>query len=213
MQQPTDTNLDNGRSRWHIFMLCSSLAGVMLFAVVSFAYGSVSPEYDIFRDDFGYLELLKHGWIQSVNLAVLGLFMIAFAAGLRQELAGGQGSVFLPLFQLTAGAGLVLTGIFAKGPVHKLSTAIVFLSLITGLFVFARHFAGKRQWKGWSAYTIITAIVMAILIAVFVYAKNSGVKYIGIWSRSGMIVWVLWTFFFTLRLLTGRRLGSIDYEN
>ncbi|HZX57981.1 MAG TPA: DUF998 domain-containing protein, partial [Mucilaginibacter sp.] len=102
----------------HIWLMCLGASGSILFNIVYFAFGAVTPNYDELRQPIGNLELASHGWIQSANFIALGIFVALFAIGLRKELAGGFGATMLPLLHFLTAFGLILMGVFIHEPAH-----------------------------------------------------------------------------------------------
>ncbi|MBS1503582.1 MAG: DUF998 domain-containing protein [Bacteroidetes bacterium] len=179
-----------------------------MFSVVAFGYGAVSPDYDMMRQPIGELELLRHGWVQSVNFVVFGLFIFAFAFGLYRELKNGYGALVLPILQGLVALGLVLSGIFIHEPFHTPASMLAFISLVISFFVFAVRFAGDPRWQGWASYSIASALVSMVLIAVFGYVKAHNGAYAGVFERAAIFTRSLWLLIFTVRLMSGTGLDG-----
>jgi len=82
MNQPDTTVIESvPRTFWHSAFLCCGIIGAVLFNIVYFSFGAISPHYDMMRQPIGDLAHLHHGWIQSANCLVTGLFICVFALG------------------------------------------------------------------------------------------------------------------------------------
>jgi hypothetical membrane protein len=192
------------------FLLCCSLIGSILFNITYFAFGAIAPGYDMMRQPIGDLELIDHGWIQSVNFIVFGLSICAFAAGLRKELVRGFGTTLIPCFQVFTALGVILTGIFIHEPIHTTTSIIAFVSMLISLLLLVRRFAGDPRWKGWATYTILTFVLMMLLLALFGYAKSRDKAYAGVIERLIVVTRLVWSIIFITRLLDGRRLAPVS---
>lgn len=197
------------RPRVHTFLLCCGIIGALLFGLVNFSFSVVNADYIIVRQPIGDLELLPHGWIQSVDFILFGLFSWAFAIGLRKELNGGFGAALIPITQELVALGLILAGIFARNPMHVVASIVMFTFMTSSCFLFALRFKGDQRWKGWTAYSIITGLLMIVFLVLFVYAKaHQG--YAGLFERFAMITRGAWLFFFAVRAVAGIRLNSTN---
>jgi hypothetical protein len=208
IMRQTDTLADIliNRSNTHTFLLCCGVGGSLLFTFVYFAYGAIAPDYNIMRQSIGDLELLREGWIQSANFIVFAFFNFAFAEGLRREMVNGFGTTLIPLTMVATSVGLVLLGMFAFEPAHTLAGCIALLSIVCSCLLLSLRFAGDERWKGWSAYTMVTAILMSIFFIMYAYTRHNGSNYAGVYERLGVVTRLVWTFVLTIRLLDGRRM-------
>ncbi len=209
MKEQNTITLTKERSRFHTFLLCGGITGSALFSIVNFTFAAVSPNYDIARQSVGDLELVSYGWVQSANFVVVGLFMSAFAWGLRKELVNGPGAVLLPILQSILGLMFILLGIFTRDPVHTSLSFVAFVAMMASFFIFTRRFAVDERWKGWPSYTIISAILMAVLLTFGAFSRVHHGAYTGLFERGVLLTRVIWTLFFTVKLVAGVRLGPI----
>jgi len=204
--------LTEDRSRFHTFLLCCGILGAALFSIVNFTFSAVSPDYDIARQSVGDLELASYGWVQSANFVIVGLFICAFAWGLRKELLSGRGATSMPLLTFALGMVMMSLGMFIHEPVHSLLALILFTLIIASFIVIIRRFAIDTRWKGWSAYTAISATVMLTLVAFYIRARLNHGAYAGLFERGILLTRVVWTLFFTVRLVAGTRLGPVEKQ-
>jgi hypothetical membrane protein len=211
MDQPgTDANEVALRPFWQTALLFCGILGPVFFLTVYFIFGNISPDFDMMRQPIGNLELLKYGWIQSANFIVYGLFTCAFAVGLRNELQSGFGVNLLPLFHVFTALGMVLLGIFIHEPVHTYASVSSFVPLIISFILFACRFAGDQRWKGWATYTLLCAILMALLIGVYWYTAQRNNEYAGVFEHLVVFIRMIWLVTFVLKLLWGNRLTPLS---
>lgn len=139
--------------------LCGVAAPLWFVATVAFA----SSQY------IGYSQMAqatselggvdaRHPAIKNVNFFVLGLLIIAFAAGLRRGVADRRRSLSGPLligmFGLSSGIGNALlrcdTGCNFEtlpGTLHNLTGLTGFIAAIVGIFLTTRRFSADRHWR------------------------------------------------------------------
>ena len=204
-------NSNEQRPRVHTFLLCCGIIGAMLFGIINFSFSVVNPDYVIVRQPIGDLELLPHGWIQSVDFILFGLFSWAFAIGLRKELNGGFGSSLIPLTQELVALGLILAGIFARDPMHVIASILMFTFMTSSCFLFAWRFKDDPRWKGWTLYSIVTGLLMIVFLILFAYARTHH-GHAGLFERFTMITRGAWLFLFAVRAVGGARLNQTSAE-
>lgn len=159
-----------------------------LFIVASLAQAFTRPGFDIRRMAISMLTLGDLGWAQRVNFVVCGLLVLACAVGLRRALGGATSG---PLLFAGYGFGLVLAGLFTPDPalgfpagapagnpdtyswhamIHTVAFFVAFISLIAACLVLARRFG-----RGWTVYSVATALLPIPLIALSMATGGSGV--------------------------------------
>lgn len=210
MPQPvTTTNKVMLRSFWHVALLFCGILGPLIFLIVYFTFGDISPDFDMLRQPIGDLELMSYGWIQSVNFVIYGLFTCAFGIGLYKELQSGFGLYTLPATQICLGLSAILLGIFIHEPAH---TYISFLSaapLVISFLLFARRFAIDPGWKGWAVYGNLCALASVLFMFLYWYTNKHNFAYAGIFEHMIIITRMVWLAVFVLELLNGRRLAAV----
>jgi hypothetical protein len=196
----------SSRSSQQIFLLWVGMLGALLFNIVYFSFGVIAPHYNIMQQPISDLALLHDGWVQSVNFILFGLSVCAFAFALHAELRSGFGSVLLPLLHWITGLGLILAGLIIQQPAHNWILLISFIPVLISFLLFAIRFRAERHWKGWTIYSIFSAVLMLVLVARFIYCLNTGAQYAGIYERLAVVTRLAWVVLFTIKLLDGRRL-------
>ena len=191
------------RTFWHTALLFCGILGPLIFLIAYFTFGQLSPDFDMLRQPIGRLELMQYGWIQSANFIVFGLFISAFAFGLRLEL----GANLLPWSQAFIAFGMILLGIFIHEPAHTFASLISSAALITSFLLFARRFAADARWRGWATYAGLCAVSMAILMFSYWYAHKVDSPYAGVFEHMVVFIHFTWLAGFVLTLLWGRRLA------
>lgn len=198
------------RTNWHIALLCSGAIGGALFTIVYFCFSLISPNYVILHESISKLQVQPYGWIQSLNYVIAGVFICAFAAGLRKEMVSGFGIMMIPFFHVATGLGSILLGLFITPEVQKYVGAVTFISLVISFLLMARRFASDPQWRGWVSYTLVTVVLMIVLFSLFDYSLMHNDRFSGVFERLVVITRLAWLLFFTARLLGGRSLAPND---
>lgn len=185
-------------------LLLGGSANVIFITVFSLL-GALAPSYDFMRNTISSLEWSPLGYAQQINFVVFGLLLATFAYALRVELVGGRGAVAIPLFQL-AGAGAVIgDGLFTRDPGHMTCDLVAFNSTLIVLFLFAWRFWGDPRWRGWTLYTVATAVGMMSCLTAFGIANHSG-GLAGLFERLAVVIKAAWSVAFVSRLLFGNSL-------
>lgn len=194
-----------------ILLLSCGILGPLIFLIVYFTFGSISPDFDMLRQPIGRLELMDYGWIQSANFVVYGLLTCAFALGLNIELHGGRGAIMLPLLHVLAAIGMILLGLFIHEPAHTYASIFSTVSLVTSFWLFAQRFAGStHEWKRWVFYTNLCAFGLVMLSVVYWYALHINSPYAGIFEHLVIAVRMIWLVAFIVKLLCGATLAQPD---
>lgn len=194
------------RSALQSFLLAAGFAGV-LFIAVFVTLGLFAPGYDSARDTISALEFTALSTAQRANFLVFGLLLCAFAAGLRRELAGGRGAFLIPFFQALGGIGVIGDAIFIHDPFHMDFDLVAFNSALLVLFLFAWRFRREPAWRGWTAYSIVSAFVMTAFLTAFGFANHHGGP-AGFMEKLATCTRTLWSALFAIRLLAGKSLGE-----
>ncbi|MCM3885315.1 DUF998 domain-containing protein [Frankia sp. R82] len=89
------------------------------YLIVSVVQGLSRPGFDFARHDRSLLAVGHLGWIQMVNLILVGAMMIVGGFGVRGALGDGhRAGRWTPRLLACYGAGLVLAGIFKADPAN-----------------------------------------------------------------------------------------------
>jgi hypothetical protein len=198
--------LKKQRSALQRFLLATGFAGI-LFIAAFVALGLLAPGYNSARDAISALELTTLSAAQRVNFFVFGLLLCAFAAGLRRELAGGRGAFLIPFFQALGGIGVIGDAIFIFNPLHLVCDLVAFNSALLVLLFFAWRFRREPDWRGWTTYSIGTALAMMAFLTAFGFANHLGGP-AGLMEKLAAGSRTLWSTLFVIRLFKGKSLGE-----
>ncbi len=181
--------------------------GGVLFILVFIVLGAVAPDYSPLRQTISDLEFTSFGVAQRVNFFVFGLLLMTFAVGLKRELHGGRGGWLIPLFQFVSGIGVVGDALFIHPPLHLVCVLIAFNATLLVLFLFAWRLSGDLRWKGWTAYSIATAVLMMLFLTAFGFANHLGGP-AGLLEKMATVVRTIWSVALAGRLLSGAPLDD-----
>jgi hypothetical membrane protein len=211
------------------FLIACGAIGPLLFIIVFLIEGATRPGYSAWRDYVSDLSLSDQGWMQVANFLICGMLTPGFAVGLRLVLRAGKGSVGGPLLLGIFGLGLIVAGLFTTDPnlgyppgapmnghrtlhgtVHGVAGLVVFFSVALASLIMARRFAGDPRWRGWTAYSIVTGIVVIVF---FIASTGASVldengtlpnSPTGLLQRIAIIVGWGWVALLAIRLLRRR---------
>ncbi len=192
------------RSKAQTALLAAGFGGV-LFVVTFLVLGALAPGYNSLRETISALEFTTLGLAQRINFLVFGLMLMAFALALRRELGAGRGAVLIPIFQCLSGVGVAGDAIFIHEPLHLICDLIAFNAALLVLFLFAWRFSGDSRWKGWTVYSILTALLMMTFLAAFGIANHLGGP-AGAFEKLASLTRTSWSVFLVGKLYSGRRL-------
>jgi len=193
------------RKPLQVLLLIASVAGSILFIVTYIALGISTPGYSSLYNTISSLELTKYGCLQQANFIIFGIFSGCFSVALINELNPGINAVLIILFQSITAIGLIGDGIFIHEPMHMVFDLITFNSVLLLLIFFAGQFYKNSGWEGWSLYSVISALLMMALLAVFGYT-NSHKGAAGLYERVAFLPRTAWTILFITKLLRGKTL-------
>jgi|HubBroStandDraft_6_1064221.scaffolds.fasta_scaffold14544_2 hypothetical protein len=192
------------RSKAQTALLAAGFGGV-LFALTFLVLGAIAPGYDALRETISALEFTPLGFAQRISFFVFGLMLMAFALALHRELVAGRGAVLIPTFQFLSGVGVAGDAIFIHEPLHLVCDLIAFNSSLLVLFLFAWRFSGDSHWKGWTDYSILTALLMMAFLTAFGVANHLGGP-AGAFEKLASMTRTFWSALLVGKLYSGRRL-------
>jgi len=144
------------------------------YIATSLIQTAVRPGFGPTRHGWSLLENGPFGWIQSVNLVLTGLMIIAAAVGIGRAWRVRAVPTFLVVFGVgMLGAGLLIADPANGFPVgtssgpgeftwhgigHLASGGIGFLAFVAAAITVGVRFLRRRQ-RGWGVFSIVTGIV------------------------------------------------------
>ena len=194
------------RSNTQLMLLASGFSGI-LFVTVFIVLGLITPGYDSLQQTISSLELTSSSLWQRINFFIFGVLLITFAVALYRELSGSRGTAMIPLFQVICGIGVIGDAIFIHDPLHLVCDLVAFNSSLVVLFLFAWRFHGDTDWKGWSSYSMLTAILMMAFLTAFGIALHHG-GWAGAFEKLASLTRTSWSVVLVWKLYSGERLDS-----
>ena len=183
-------------------LLACSIVGALLFNGSYLITGALRPGYDSLRIPISSLEAGPQGWVQITNFIIFGVFSLGFAVGLRMALARGFGAMLAPLLEILVGVGLIGDGVFTQDPLHTACDILTLSAAVGVCIVLAIRFRHDSRWRGWTAYSLATAVLtIACLVAFGVAMSHHG--YAGLFERLAVIIRSVWVILLTARVLAG----------
>src|SRR5262245_39652324 len=152
-----------------------------IYVTVSLAQALTRDGFDLTRHEWSLLANGDFGWIQSTNLVVTGLMVLAFAVGLHRVFRGWEprlvGRCGLGMMR-GYGLGMIGGGVFRADPalgfpvgtpngvatvswhgmLHFVCGGIGFACLIAACLILARRFRARGE-RGWGVFSAVTGIV------------------------------------------------------
>jgi len=205
-----------------LWLTYGSLAPV-LFTVVYLIEGVTRPGYDGWKHSISALSLGPGGWLQQANFVFLGLNVLCVAVVWRRVLAGGTGGTWYPIMRGLEGVSLVAIGLFSTDPergyppgtppvqpfstvqgiVHFACLFAIIFAMMAGLFIMAGRFWGDPHWRGWVVFSVISALLINLFIALFGVANGHNFAYAGVLERLATNIEPVWGLVLLWRVWAG----------
>ncbi len=169
----------NQAARW--LALIGGVVNPIAFVLVYTVAGLLRPGYSPIHQAISDLGVGHNGSLLDAIGVIHGLLLVAFAVGfalsMRQVLTVGwrwSSAVLLVL----PGLALVTAGIFTDAPstvaIHSLASIVGLVSTISAFIVIGLGLRRTSQWRGWGTYSLVTAVVTLVLVAVMFWAFRPG---------------------------------------
>jgi hypothetical membrane protein len=167
------------------------------YVVVSLAQALVRDGFDLTRHQWSLLANGEYGWIQSLNLVLTGLMLVALGIGLARTIRGGTGAAWVPRLVAVFGIGMIMAGIFRADPssgfpagtpdgpgevtvsgvVHLGASGFGFIAVAIAGVVLAHRFGADR--RGMAAFSRVTGAVFLTGFAAVASTGGSVVANLG----------------------------------
>lgn len=184
--------------------------GGLLFIAVFTTLGDLAHPYQALRDTISALEVTQFGLVQQANFVAFGILLCLFALALRRELQRGWGALIIPLFQLLAGIGVIADGFFLwPTALHMVCAFIAFDAGLCVLFCFAWRVRHDARWRGWAAFSSLTAVAMMAFLFCFGMMNRFGGP-AGLMEKMATVVRTIWSVALVTRLLSGVSLAPAN---
>jgi hypothetical membrane protein len=177
-----------------------------IYVVVSLAQALTRDGFDLTRHAWSQLALGGPGWVQTTNLVVCGLMLVAFAVGLRRALGAGPAATWSPVLIAVLGLSMVVSGIFPVDPmlgfpvgapapvaptagalVHLAAGAVGFVAATAGVLVLARRLAAE----GFHRLALAGRIVAPFFLATFVGLASGALGAAGVLAFAAGVVAIM----------------------
>jgi Protein of unknown function (DUF998) len=204
-----------------LLWLTVGVAGAVLFTTTYLIEGATRPSYNGWQQAISALSLGPGSWIQQANFVVFGVCTLCLAGAWRKILKGGVGALSYPLIRGIEGLVLILVGFFSQDPapgyppgttltpptlhgeIHLIGAFVIVGAMVLGFFVIAWRFAKDLHWWRWAVYSVISAILTLVFMALFGMAQHSG--YAGLFERLATNTETIWGVLLLARLWAGTK--------
>lgn len=184
--------------------------GGLLFIAVFTTLGYVARPYHGLRETISALEVTQFGLVQQANFVLFGVFLCLFALALWRELQMGWGVLIIPFFQVLAGAGVIGDGFFLwPTALHMVCALIAFNAGLCVLFCFGWRVRRDDRWRGWAAFSYLTAVATMVFLFCFGMMNHLGGP-AGLMEKLATGVRTVWSVALVMRLLSGVSLAPAD---
>ncbi len=192
-----------------ILAVAGMVAPIMFWSVFTIA-GLLRPGYDPLRQYVSELALGPGGWLQTANFLLMGLLLIAFAAGLHNGIPDGPRAC--PALLVVAGVGFLLSGVFARdlpgseptlpGEVHKYASYILLALPLASLSI-APHLKQDPRWRALAPYSVAAGLLTLLLLPGYFWGIQAASlqPWMGLYQRVLIAIPMSWLEVMAVRLL------------
>ena len=189
---------------FQILAVCGMLSPIV-YTVMWIYVGSLDSEYNHIRDDIS--SLFANGAPNRrkahVLIIVSSVLLLIFYLGLHEGINDGSDSIIGPILLVISSILGVLVAFFFpldeggeiktyKGKMHIILVAASGILTIAGMVLLWLRLQSVAIWSGFATFSIVSAIVSAILIVISSIFVTS--KYRGILERLGVTPYQLYYF-------------------
>ena len=157
-----------------------SIFGPIIFTFTVIVLALIRPGYSHFIQLMSELGEVgaPNAIIMNLATAILGISILLFAFMLHYGISGNNGWKVGPIILLIGGICMIGGGIFPCDPgcvpvsfvgtVHEVVSMIGFPAVIFAPFALSQQFKNSKLWQGYRMYSIVTGVLTAILVPVYI---------------------------------------------
>ncbi len=165
------------------------------YVALSLAQALVRDGFDLTRHQWSLLANGENGWIQSANLVLTGLMLVAFAVGLARATRPGTGATWAPRLGAMFGIGMIAAGVFRADPaagfpvgtpagpgvvttsgmIHLGASGFGFVAVAIAGFVLARRYTAEDRPR----LAVFSRITGAAFLTGFAAVASTGGSVVG----------------------------------
>ncbi len=174
-----------------LLWLTVGVAGAVLFTMIYLIEGVTRPGYSAWQQPISALSLGPGGWVQQANFVVFGVCTLCLAGAWHKVLKGGAGAITYPLLRGLEGLVAILVGFFSQDPagyppgttlttptlhseIHLIGAFVLVGTIVFAFLVMAWHVARDLHWWRWAAYSVLSALLTLVFMALFGMAHQHG---------------------------------------
>ncbi len=208
-----DANPANAWYKLQGFLALAGITGPWILILAELIVPLSFFNYSPMRDSISMLVWAGLGWIQSATLIIAGLLLEVFAATLLLGVRGVRGFKFGIMLLTLSGFGLLIVGAFPTdlpnfaptidGMIHGIASKITFLLLALAILLIAPSLKKDPNWRPLFGFSIATAAVTVIWIAIYRWWSPQEIGLFGLYERvlaAIEIIWIEVMAFWVLRL-------------
>ena len=219
----TDPGNSSVIPRQLVTWLSCSVAGVVVFLLISTIHGLLVPGFAWWHQSVSALALAPHGWVQAANFFLLGGSILFAAPAWRRLLRGGRGATAYPVAKVALGLSLLAAGCLPQDPapgydpaglaldrptlvglLHLAAAAVAATSSVILMFVVAARLSGDPHWRGWAFSARLCALLTIACVVVYSVWSVQPSGLAGTFERLSILIPAAWGAAFLGQLWSGR---------
>ena len=222
INQRRNANSESALFKLHGFLALAGITAPWLLIGAELIVPLSFFNYNPVRDSISMLVWAGLGWIQSATLIISGLLLEVFAATLLVGVRGVRGFKFGIMLLTLSGFGLLIVGAFPtdfpnfaptlEGMIHGVASKTTFLLLPLAILLIAPSLKKDPNWKPLFGFSIATAALTVIWIAIYQWWSPQELGLFGLYERvlaAIEIIWIEVMAFWLLRLFLRARIQQL----
>lgn len=161
-------------------LVIGSIVGPIIFTFAVIVLGLIRPGYSHFMQLMSELGEVgaPNASVMNLATAILGISILLFAFGSHYGISREKGWKVGPIIMVVGGICMMSGGIFPCDPgcvpvslvgtIHEIVSMIGFPAIIFAPFALSQQFKNSKVWQGYRIYSIVTGVITAILVPVYI---------------------------------------------
>lgn len=174
----------------------------VLSLAISLIIGALQPDYNPIKQTISQLVHYPHGWFQTTDFLVLGVWVILFAIKIYGYFTHRLITKITVLSLILVGVGFFLiTACPTNFPgsdrtlqsiIHEKVAQSICIVFPVSWYLLIKEFKSNRFWKKFAAYTTATVIIGAVLFGVGAIITATDAPLFGIIERLILLNAIIW---------------------
>jgi hypothetical protein len=174
----------------------------ILSIIISLLIGTLQPDYNPVKQTISQLVHYPHGWFQTTDFLVLGVWLFIFAIKFYSAFTHKLTTKIAVFTIILLGVGFFLITIFPtnfpgsektiESTIHEKTAQLICTLFPICCCLMIPEFKANQYWKRFVTYTMVTAIIGFGLIGIGAVITIKDAPFLGLLERIIMLNAVIW---------------------